>query len=137
VRVKTQESNSASTQGTIEGLPLTQVEQYLHGFASWLLEHPAVRWSSESLRRYLHRTLSQCMVVHIDHEEDNRRFVAQQNHPPSQEDWTYELAQQTYYDCVRGVSAEGIQSLRCLFDSAACWLRPESHSSSMRIRIIF
>ncbi|RWA06352.1 hypothetical protein EKO27_g8753 [Xylaria grammica] len=94
-------------------LPPSQVKKYLSGYTSYMLEHPAVRRSPDHVRRNIHSKLAQCMLAHIDHEQDNRRLVAQQQKEMSKrssEILTFESARQTYYEWVQETSAKDTQS---------------------------
>lgn len=57
---------------------LEQVELISSRFTSYVLQHPKVVQSPEHVRRQLHQELETCMLTHIEHDEDNARFAAQQ-----------------------------------------------------------
>ena len=57
---------------------LEQVEVVLSRCTSYILQHPTVLKSPEHVRRQLHSELATCMLTHIEHDEDNARFAAQQ-----------------------------------------------------------
>ncbi|KAF2967333.1 hypothetical protein GQX73_g6273 [Xylaria multiplex] len=110
---KTQESNSDATKGAPGSLPLMQAEYYLRGFISYLLQHPAVCESPDHVRRKIHSKLAQCMLAHVDYEQDNGRFITQQQkRTPNQpsEIITFESAQKSYYEWVQDTSARSTQA---------------------------
>ncbi|KAI0395444.1 ent-kaurene synthase [Xylariaceae sp. FL0594] len=112
----------------------SQVEECLLAFTSQMFGHPAVRQSPEGVRRQFHRKLTQCMLAHIDHEEDNRRFAAQRRRTPSRlEKAIYESAQLSYYDWVQEVSSRDIQS-PSIFLFFCCLLAPAGQSFFVGVR---
>ncbi|GAW15641.1 hypothetical protein ANO14919_050600 [Xylariales sp. No.14919] len=111
--IRIQEANGDLTRGTLGSLPPSQVKKYLSGYTSYILEHPAVRRSPDHVRRNIHSKLEQCMLAHIDHEQDNRRLVAQQQKEMSKQSseiLTFESARQAYYEWVQETSAKDTQS---------------------------
>ena len=76
---------NGQVNGLIKGKPgglspeaLEKVELVLSRCTSYILQHPTVLQSPEHVRRQLHSELTTCMLTHIDHDEDNARFAAQQ-----------------------------------------------------------
>ncbi|KAI0409841.1 ent-kaurene synthase [Xylaria palmicola] len=123
----TPEMNSEVGKETRGSLPLSQVEYYLHKFTSYLLKHPAVRESPDHVRRNLYSKFTQCMLAHIDYEQDNGCFMAQQqrqtpNQPPAV--ITFESAQKTYYEWVQETSAKSTQA-PSTFLLFSCFVAPK------------
>ena len=58
---------------------LEHVELVLSRFTSYIFQHPKVIQSPDRVRRQLHSELATCMLTHIEHDEDNARFAAQQH----------------------------------------------------------
>jgi len=110
-----------SVNGNSEGLystALEQVEVVLSRFTSYILQHPTVIQSPEHIRRQLHSELATCMLTHIEHDEDNARFAAQQQQQVLAESTSnsfsgagaqilpFSSPRGTYYSWVRTTSAD-------------------------------
>jgi hypothetical protein len=109
-----QRNGNARAQSSVA---LNQVQAVLHRFTSYIFEHNAVVQSPEHVRRQLHNELATCMLTHIDHDEDNTRFVAQQREhdladasPGVTQVLPFASPRGTYYSWVRTTSADNTHS---------------------------
>lgn len=61
----TQISSGEEVKGSalILGLSLDHIRATLHGFTSYILQHPAVIQSPDHIRRQLHREFAHCMLI--------------------------------------------------------------------------
>ncbi|KAI9648932.1 hypothetical protein NHQ30_001498 [Ciborinia camelliae] len=88
-----------------------------------IFQHTKVIRSPDHIRRQIHRELETCMLTHIDHEEDNARFYAQQREQEASSEYSYDTPSRpgikiipfsyprsTYYYSVRNNSADNSHS---------------------------
>ncbi|MCJ1439450.1 hypothetical protein MMC27_008844 [Xylographa pallens] len=97
---------------------LEEIELVLSRFTSYIFQHPKVIQSPKHVRRQLHSELATCILTHIEHDEDNARFVAQkQQHALANSTPTsvsgidnhilpFSSPRGTYYSWVRTTSAD-------------------------------
>ncbi|KAK3934391.1 hypothetical protein QBC46DRAFT_427605 [Diplogelasinospora grovesii] len=89
---------------------LRKAESILRRFACYIFQHPAVVSSPKHVRRQLHQELEVCMLAHIDHEEDNSRFITQQSPSDSGAVAKFDSPRGTYYSWIRNTSADNTHS---------------------------
>ncbi len=112
------DSEEANDNPNIHGssdLSLDHFKATLSRFTSYIFQHPAVIQSPSHIRKQLHRGFAQCMLAHVQHEEDNSCFAAhQKEHGFGNVDLLkivpFESAQETYYSWVHATSADDTQS---------------------------
>lgn len=122
-----------------QDITLVQVQTSLQHFTSYILQHPAVVQSPDSVRKQLHSELCTGILAHIDHEEDNARYAAQRRLQSASESVLpaetvcYASARSSYHSWVRTTSADNTQA-PSTFTFFSCLAAPPGKSFFRGVR---